>query len=186
MNVVSRSSCSAVLSALGIAWLCTAPVSVSSASPPSWVTFQSTDAGFSVEMPTNPVPSALVTKSFIGDVTSHLFTSWEGNAKFTVDYSKIPGFALRFAGADTIYDHARGALLKQTWSKPVSFVDVTVNGRAGKQLVYDTPPVPGKPELAGLASFFLVGDRLYVADAMVPAGASEADAQRFLASIRFD
>jgi hypothetical protein len=32
----------------------------------------------------------------------------------------------------------------------------------------------------------LLGDRLYVADATVPAGASEADAQRFLASIRFE
>ena len=186
MNVASRSICSAVLSAIGIAWLCVAPGSVSSAPTPSWVSFQSSDAGFSVEMPTNPVPSTLVTRSFIGDVTSHLFTSWEGNAKFTVDYSKIPDFALRFAGADTIYDHARGALLKQTWSKPVSFVDVTVNGKAGKQLVYDTPPVPGKPELAGVASFFLVGDRLYVADATVPAGAPEADAARFLASIRFE
>jgi hypothetical protein len=186
VNVASRSICSAVLSAIGIAWLCAVPASVSSAPTPSWVSFQSSDAGFSVEMPTNPVPSTLVTRSFIGDVTSHLFTSWEGNAKFTVDYSKIPDFALRFAGADTIYDHARGALLKQTWSKPVSFVDVTVNGKAGKQLVYDTPPVPGKPELAGVASFFLVGDRLYVADATVPAGASEADAQRFLASLRFE
>jgi hypothetical protein len=183
---MSRSIGSTVLAALAIAWLCAAPVSVSGAPTPAWVSFKSPDAGFSVEMPTDPKPSTLVTSSFIGDVTSHLFTSWEGNMKFTVDYSLIPGFALRFAGADTIYDHARGALLKQTWSKPVSFVDVTVNGKAGKQLVYDTPPVPGKPELAGIASFFLVGDRLYVADATVPAGASEADAQRFLASLRFD
>ena len=144
------------------------------------------EAKFSVEMPTTPAASTLTTGSFIGDVTSHLFTSWEGNAKFTVDYSPIPRFALEFAGADTIYDHARGALLKQTWSKPVSFLDVTVNGRTGKQLQYDTPPIPGKSELSGMASFFLVGERLYVVDAIVPAGASEDDAKRFLASIRFE
>lgn len=186
MNTASRSIGFGLLSVLGIAWLCAAPVSVSGAPTPAWVTFDSKEAGFSVEMPTQPTPSTLVTSSFIGDVTSHLFTSWEGDVKLTVDYSQIPGFALRFAGADTIYDHARGALLKQTWSKPVSFQDVTVNGKPGKQLVYDTPPVPGKPEFTGIASFFLIGDRLYVADATVPKGESEADAQRFLASIRFD
>ena len=186
MNTALRSMCSFVLSSFAIAWLCAAPLSVSGAQESAWVSFQSTDAKFAVELPTNPTASTLTTKSFIGDVTSHLFTSWEGNAKFTVDYSQIPRFALEFAGADTIYDHARGALLKQTWSKPISFVDVTVNGQKGKQLVYDTPPVPGKPELYGAANFFLVSDRLYVADVTVPAGASEADANRFLASIRFE
>jgi hypothetical protein len=162
----SRSSLPLVLSGFGIVWLSAATLSVFGAQQPAWVSFQSEDAGFSIELPTNPTASTLTTSSFIGDVTSHLFTSWEGNVKFTVDYSEIPRFALDFAGAATIYDHARGALLKQ--------------------LLYDTPPVPGKPEMYGAANLFLVGDRLYVADAAVPAGASEADAKRFLESIRFE
>jgi hypothetical protein len=35
-------------------------------------------------------------------------------------------------------------------------------------------------------TLFLVGDRLYVIDVAVPEGESEADAQRFLASVRFE
>jgi hypothetical protein len=149
------------------------------------VTFASKATQFSIDMPTQPTVSTMTTKSFIGDVTNEIFTSWEGHEKFTVDHSQIPRFALHFAGADTIYDHARAALLKQTWSKSVSFTDVTVDGRQGKQLVYDTPPVPGKPETAGIANLFLVDDRLYVVDAVVPEGDSEVNAQRFLASMRF-
>jgi len=161
--------------------LCAAPTSAQQ----PWVTFASKEARFSIEMPTQPKPSTMTTESFIGKVTNEIFTSWEGNEKFTVDHSKIPDFALRFAGADTIYGHASAALLKQTWSKQVALSDVSVNGRQGKQLVYDTPPVPGKPEMHGIANLFLVGDRLYVIDATVPVGDSEVDAERFLASVRF-
>jgi len=171
-----------LLSILALACLAAAPASAQD----KWVPFTSKQARFSVEMPTQPKATTTTTSSFIGNVTNEIFTSWEGDEKFTVDHSQIPRFALDFAGADTVYDHASAALLKQTWSKQTSFTDVTVNGRPGKQLVYDTPPVPGKPELTGLANLFLVGDRLYVIDAAVPAGESEADAQRFLASVRFE
>lgn len=171
-----------LLSALALALLFAAPTS----GQEKWVPFASKQARFSIEMPTQPKATTTTTSSFIGTVTNEIFTSWEGDEKFTVDHSQIPRFALDFAGADTIYDHASAALLKQTWSKQTSFADVTVNGHQGKQLVYDTPPVPGKPEIKGLANLFLVGDRLYVIDAAVPAGESEADAQRFLASVRFE
>jgi hypothetical protein len=40
--------------------------------------------------------------------------------------------------------------------------------------------------LSALALAFLAGDRLYVIDTAVPAGESEVDAQRFLASVRFE
>ncbi len=169
-------------SVFALALLAAAPASAQE----KWVSFASEQARFSIDMPTQPKATTTTTSSFIGNVTNEMFTSWEGDEKFTVDHSQIPRFALDFAGADTIYDHASAALLKQTWSKQVSFGDVTVNGRQGKQLVYDTPPVPGKPEIKGLANLFLVGDRLYVIDAAVPAGESEADAQRFLASVRFE
>jgi hypothetical protein len=151
-----------------------------------WVPFASKQARFSIEMPTTPKETSSTTSSFIGDVTNEIFTSWEGDEKFTVDHSQIPHFALHFAGADTIYDHASAALLKQTWSKQRSFDDITVNGHKGKQLTYDTPTRDGKTEVTGLANLFLVGDRLYVIDAIVPVGDSEAHAKRFLGSVRFD
>jgi hypothetical protein len=169
-----------LLSALAFVCLAAAPASAQA----KWVSFTSKEARFSVEMPTKATTTS--TSSFIGTVTNEIFTSWEGGEKFTVDHSQIPRFALDFAGPDTIYSHASAALLKQTWSKQTSFTDVTVNGRQGKQLVYDTPPVPGKPDIKGIANLFLVGDRLYVIDAAVPAGEPEADAQRFLASVRFE
>jgi hypothetical protein len=162
---------------------CLCPTPISAQQP--WVSFASKEARFSVEMPTQPKESTMTTSSFIGNVTNEIFTSWEGDEKFTVDHSQIPRFALDFAGADTIYAHASAALLKQTWSKQLSLSDASVNGRQGKQLVYDTPAVPGKPEVHGIANLFLVGDRLYVIDAIVPAGDAEADAKRFLASVRF-
>ena len=171
-----------LLSALVLVLLAAAPASAQA----GWVPFTSKEARFSVEMPTQPKATTMTTSSFIGTVTNEIFTSWEGDEKYTVDHSQIPRFALDFAGADTVYAHASAALLKQTWSKQTSFTDVTVNGRQGKQLLYDTPPVPGKPEIKGIANLFLVGDRLYVIDAAVPAGESEADAQRFLASVRFE
>jgi hypothetical protein len=159
---------------------------VRSAAAPPWVTFHSREYGFTIEMPSQPVPSTLHTHSFIGDVTSELFTSWDGNEKFTVDHSKIPRFALDFAGPDTIYAHAKGALLSQTWSKEISFDDITTHGQAGKRLLYQTPPIPGKPKIYGAADFYLVGDRLYAVDVMVPAGESEAAAKRYLESVRFE
>jgi hypothetical protein len=71
------------------------------------VSFASKEARFSVEMPTQPKESTMTTSSFIGNVTNEIFTCWEGDEKFTVDHSEIPRFALDFAGADTIYAHAR-------------------------------------------------------------------------------
>jgi hypothetical protein len=171
-----------LLAAIGI----TAASVVHGAASPAWVTFTSSEYRFSIEMPSKPVPSTIHTRSFIGDVTSELFTSWQGNEKFTVDHSQIPRFALDFAGPDTIYDHAKGALLQQTWSKEISFVDITTNGTAGKRLLYQTPPIPGKPKIFGAADFYLVGDRLYAVDVMVPAGESEASARRYLESVRFE
>jgi hypothetical protein len=45
------------------------------------------------------------------------------------------------AGPDTIYKHAKGALLKKTFSKKVSYTDITISSAKGKKLVYDTPPI---------------------------------------------
>ena len=184
MKTISRPTFSLRVRVLAFAALLAAPAAVEA--QVAWVTFDSDPAGFSVEMPQQPTASMTITDSFIGDVTNYIFTARDANQKMTVDYSKIPRFALDFAGAGTIYSHAKGALLKQTWSKEVSFTDVTTHGHKGKRLVYDTPPIPGKPKIYGEAHFFLVGDRFYVVDAAVPAGDTESVAKRFLASIRFD
>ena len=151
-----------------------------------WITFNSPEGKFSVEVPSQPEKSKTEITSFIGTVTNHIFVIWSGNEKFTVDYSDLPGFAVAFAGANTIIDHAKGAMAKETLAKVQSFTDVTVGKYKGKKFVFDMPPMKGKPAMHAVAYFFLVGDRLYVIDAEVPKGDGEERADRFLASINFN
>jgi hypothetical protein len=149
-----------------------------------WTTFTSKEGRFSIEMPGQPVKTETHQKSFVGTVTNHIFTAESGKDTFTVDYSDIPHVALHFAGPDTIYKHAKGALLKQTFSKEVSYTDVTVSGVKGKKLVYDTPPVQGHPKMRGDAILVLVGARLYVIDGVVRETEADANSQRFLSSVK--
>ena len=103
-----------------------------------------------------------------------------------MDYSDLPHFGVTFAGTNRIYDHTKGALLKQTLSKMRSFDDATLNGLNGKRLVYDIPPRQGYPEMTGETYFLLLSDRLYVVDSTVPTGDSEANAKRFFTSFKVE
>ena len=150
----------------------------------AWTPFTSKEGRFSIDMPGQPVKTETHQKSFVGTVTNHLFTAESGKDTFTVDYSDIPHFALHFAGPDTIYEHAKGALLKRTFSKPTSYTDVTVSGAKGKRLVYDTPPREGHPEMRGDAILVLIEARLYVVDGVVPETEADAKSQRFLSSVK--
>lgn len=158
------------------------PLSAARAEQP-WTSFTSKAGRFSVQMPTQPVVSETKQKSFIGTITNHIFTAESGADIFTVDYSDIPRFALDFAGAETVYEHAQGALLKKTFGKARSFTDVTVAGTKGKRLVYDTPQASGQAKMRGDALLLLVGTRLYVIDGVVPGSEADAKAQRFLSSV---
>ena len=63
------------------------------------------------------------------------------------------------------------------------FTEITLNGVKGKRLVYDTPTKPGHPEMHGEARFFMFGDRLYVADAVVEMAGGEAKLEHFFSSL---
>jgi hypothetical protein len=88
-----------------------------------------------------------------------------------------------FSGSGTIYEHTKGALLKKTLSKPLSFTDITFNNVKGKKLVYDTPTKPDHPEMHGEARFFLIDDRLYTADAVVEMDGAKEKLDRFFSSL---
>jgi hypothetical protein len=148
-----------------------------------WKKFTSEQGRFSISVPAQPVKSETSQKSFVGTVTNHVFTSESGkDDSFTVDYSDIPHFALHFAGADTIYEHAKGALLKQTFGKATAYSDVSVGDAKGKRLVYDTPEAPGHAAMRGHAILLLVGTRLYVVDAVLEESEADTKAERFLSS----
>jgi hypothetical protein len=153
---------------------------------PSWLSFKSEAGRFSVEMPRKPEQTQQQNKSLIGTITVHLFLSREPNGEYTVSYSDLPGFAVKFAGTNTIYDHAKGALLLETLGKEQRYEDVTLAGKHGKFLLYDMPDPQRNVDLRGEAYFFLVGKRLYVIDANVPAGEIRTDARHFLSSFRID
>lgn len=161
---------------------------VSGAGANGWEDYKSPAGRFSIRVPAEPALSESKKHSFIGTITNHLFTILREDRyeKFTVDYSDIPKFAVEFTGADTIIDHAKGALLSATAAKSVSYTGITVDGHKGKKLVYDVPPRPGHPELFGEAHFVLEGHRLYVIDAQLPVEAQKSGtAGRFLESFEF-
>ncbi len=140
-------------------------------------------AGLSVLMPGTATPTDIHTKSFIGDIVTHEYYVDVDRNSYSVEFSDLPGFAVSFSGSGTIYEHTKGALLKKTLSKPVSFTDITLNNVKGKKLVYDTPTKPDHPEMQGEAHMFLLGDRLYVANAVVEMDGMEERLKRFFSSL---
>ncbi len=153
-------------------------------SKPVWQEFQLESQGLSVLMPGTPKKKDIQNKSFIGDITTHEYYVDDGRDSYSVETTDLPGFAVVFSGSEVIYEHAKGALLKTTLSKPISFSDIMLNGVKGKKLVYDTPTKPDHPEMHGEARFYLFGDRLYSADAVVEMDGAEDKLTRFFSSLK--
>jgi len=158
----------------------------SDSSDSNWKIFALDDQGLSVSMPGTPKKKEINSKSFVGDITTHEFYVDDNPDTYSVEFTDLPGFAVLFSGSDVIYDHAKGALLKVTLSKVISFADVTLNGVKGKKLVYDTPTKPHHPEMQGEARFFLVDDRLYTADAVVKMSGGNEKLARFFSSLKIN
>jgi hypothetical protein len=157
--------------------------SVNCAANPGWTELRLEAEKLSVVMPGAAKKKEIHSKSFIGAITTNEYYVEDGLDAYSVEYTELPGFAVLFSGSDTIYEHARGALLKDTLSKTISFADITLSGVQGKRLVYDTPTKPGHPEMHGEARFFMFGDRLYVADAVVEMAGGEAKLEHFFSSL---
>lgn len=155
-------------------------------SPPAWTKFDSESKNFSVFMPGRPDSTELHNKTFVGDITTSVFTAHEDKDTYVVDYTPLPGFAVFFSGKDGIYNHAKAAILGKTYSKVISYTDVTLNGVQGKKLVYDTPSKPDHPEMQGEARIFLFGDNLYTADAVVVMKGSDEKIDRFFSSLEIE
>lgn len=153
------------------------------ASSPAWSKFELESKKLSVLMPGTPRKKELHDKSFIGDITTDEYYVDDGLDSYSVELTDLPGFAVAFSGPETIYEHAKGALLKTTLSKAISFTDITLNGVKGKRLVYDTPTRPGHPEMQGEARFFLFGNRLYSADSVVEMDGGSEKLSRFFSSL---
>ena len=156
---------------------------VTGSSASDWKEFTLESRGLSVLMPGTPKRKEIHDKTFIGEITTDEYYVEDARDSYSVELTDLPGFAVTFSGSDEIYEHAKGALLKSTLSKSISFSDVTLNGVKGKRLVYDTPTKPAHPEMQGEARFFLVGDRLYIADAVVEMDGGDKKLNRFFSSL---
>jgi hypothetical protein len=155
----------------------------SGGSEASWKKLELESVGLSVLMPGTAIKKEIHTHSFIGDITTEEYYVEDGRDSYSVETTDLPGFAVVFSGSDGIYDHAKGALLKETFSKLISFSDIVLNGANGKSLVYDTPSKPDHPEMHGEARFFLIDHRLYTADAVVEMDGAKEKLDRFFSSL---
>lgn len=172
-----------VLLVLAIAMAALAGRAARGDSHEKWQMLDLKAAGLSILMPGTAKSKDIDTQSFIGDIVTHEYYVDDDRDSYSVEYSDLPGFAVTFSGSGTIYGHTKGALLKKTLSKPLSFTDVTLNNVKGKKLVYDTPTKPDHPEMQGEARMFLFGDRLYIANAVVEIDGMEDKFKRFFSSL---
>ena len=179
-SIKSRKLVFPILVTTTMAFFSSAAIGVSN---PTWKKFELESKRLSVSMPGTPKKREIHNKSFIGDIVTDEYYVDIGLDAYSVELTDLPGFAVTFSGAETIYEHAKGALLKTTLSKSVSFSDITLNGVKGKRLIYDTPTKPGHPEMQGEARFFLFGDRLYSADAVVETDGGKEKLERFFTTL---
>ena len=172
-----------VLLGLAIAMAALAVPAARSDSHVKWQKLDLEAAGLSVLMPGAAKPKDIHTKSFIGNIVTHEYYVDAERDSYSVEFSDLPGFAVSFSGSGTIYEHTKGALLKKTLSKTVSFTDISLNNVKGKKLVYDTPTKSDHPEMQGEAHIFLFGDRLYIANAVVEMDGMKDKFERFFSSL---
>ena len=168
--------------AIAITWATSWAITSADASAGDWSKFTLQTPYLAVDMPGTPTKKVEQNHSFIGDVSTDEYSAKDGIDTYSVEVTELPGFAVAFAGADSIYEHAKGMLLAKTLSKAISFTDVTLDGVQGKRLVYDTPTKPDHPEMQGEARVFLLDDWLYVADAVVEMKGGDEKQARFFSS----
>lgn len=145
-----------------------------------WTRFNSSEGRFSVMVPATPKHKSSTNDSPVGKIVEHSYVAEKQGASFTVSVTDLPGAALLFAGRGTLYDKARKALLSSVKGTQVSFQPITVNGRDGRVLDYR---LNGSDRL-GRAYIFLVGRRLYVADATLPKAKAPKGFEPFFTSLK--
>jgi hypothetical protein len=150
----------------------------------AWSMFAPPGGGFAIEMPGTPSHRTSTSPSPLGSITDQIYSA-DAN-RFTVDYSDLPHAAVWFAGSDTLYKNAMGALLKSLHGKPMGYSNAHNQGHWGKEVVFETPPHDDDPGLHGKAQVFLVGDRLFVFQAMLPKNLPLSDVERFFASLKLE
>jgi hypothetical protein len=141
-----------------------------------WVTVSPATAGFTVKMPAPPKLSRSNSKTPLGEVTTQLYTCSRPWGSYTLTYTDLPGMAVTFA-LDRVFEDARSEVLKDAQARQLSYTDSTQF--EGKDLSYVNE------RIQGWTGFYLMGDRLYVADVRVKKGSPKQKyVDPFFASLR--
>jgi len=153
----------------------------------SWKTFRAR-AGFSMEVPNDPVVVATTHHSMFGRISSCRYTARKGNAVFTVNVSGLPRWALRISGPEVVLDRAVEAFVAEAGVS--TFMEgatrlAAVSGRS-RHLHYRVTTSDGGRHLVGRADFLVKGDSLYVFDVALRGAEEPILAERFLGSIRWE
>ncbi|MCE9624451.1 MAG: hypothetical protein K8R69_03195 [Deltaproteobacteria bacterium] len=124
--------------------------------------------GFSVNMPGKPKTSKETHKSFVGAVHETSYTVSSGGVTYTASVSELPGAAVALGGTGTILSKARDGLLKDAGGTETAFNNITIGGKEGRQLLYDTASGSGQAKLT------LNDKKLYIVVAAGPKAATAA------------
>jgi len=149
-----------------------------------WKEFSANNGDVIILMPGTPKYSTSTTKSPVGKVVNHTYMVIIEGDTFTINYSKLPWEAIRFGGDHTIYENAKGDLLKEVFGKPISFTDISHGKLSGKELVYHTPPHQEHPGFSGKAQMYLVGKEFYLVNITVAKGKPALSIERFFNSLK--
>jgi len=125
-----------------------------------WQAFTSPDGKFTVSMPGTPTPTTSTSSSPVGNITTTTYAAQAPGESVSVSVSGLPGIAVFFGGSGRIFSGAVSDLLKAVNGTQLTLSDTTIQGHPGKILTYQTP------DSVGQANFYLVGNTLYVLDAM--------------------
>lgn len=153
---------------------------------PPWRVFRSREeeeSFLSIRMPSNPGLKESSSRTPLGKVMHHDYTSREKGATFLVSYSKLPRLAVRLAGSETIFNNARKSILSKAFAEEVSFAPADLLNPEGMELIYWTRAIGGRPAFKGSAQMYIEEGQLVILNAIVPETRPPGYSEQFFGSL---
>ena len=151
-----------------------------SAREPGWnriEPMESPDRAITIMMPGEATFRESYSRSPLGKVSHHTYTTKGEVGTFTASYSVIPKLALSLAGEKTIFTKARDTVLEKAFAEQSSLEPTHCMGTPGMKLAYRTKPLEGTPSFIGVAYMYIIDRTLVVFNAVLsnlrPAGYAE-------------
>ena len=157
-----------------------------SAREPAWnriEQMESPNRVITIMMPGEATFRESYTRSPLGKVFHHTYTTKGEVGTFTASYSVIPKLALSLAGEKTIFTKARHTVLERAFAEQSSLEPTDCLGIQGVKLAYRTRPKEGTPSFYGVAYMFIIDRTLVVFNAVLSNLPTAGYADRYFESI---